>query len=192
MEEDPPVRRTLGRPPGSSRYRETDPQLLDQVADKLLASPSLSTRSTILQVVGGNAPAALRRIQVKFGKRSRDEWLADARRRQEGARRIEEARIQRKREVVHAAYALPARLAEQVGNSQFMRDLLAAQAIWKDSGLLARITTGMQAAWSSPAMREMAEQHRRLQESGFFDQILVFERSAQDALGSRYLGHSPE
>ena len=46
-------KRPSGRPRGSSRYKQTDPGLLEKVADKLLDDPGLSTRAAIIRVLGG-------------------------------------------------------------------------------------------------------------------------------------------
>ena len=136
--EDTSTRRRPGRPRGSSRYCESDPQLLCEVVDKLLASPWISPRAAIMQVVGSNASADLRRLQVKFRERSRDEWLADARRRQNEIRRREEDQARRNRQNLHETTINLAILAKRIRESQFMRDLETAQANWKKFESLAR------------------------------------------------------
>lgn len=71
MKADSP--RKLGRPRGSSRLNEGDAALCQQIAERILADESLSTRQAILQVVSIQAsPAArastLRRLQGKFNR----------------------------------------------------------------------------------------------------------------------------
>ena len=70
MAEAKSIRRP-GRPQGSSRYKESDLVLLDQVAERLVANPELAIRAAIIRVVGPNDGADLRRLQAKF--RSRQE-----------------------------------------------------------------------------------------------------------------------
>jgi len=95
--------RKPGRPKGSSRYRESDPILLRMVADKVLANPGLSTRAAILQVIGKQDAAALRRLQDKLPPR--EQFVAEAHDRAEVAerRRVEMA-DSLKATIVHVGY----------------------------------------------------------------------------------------
>ena len=86
------IKRRPGRPRGSSVYSKSDPALLEQVADKLFANPALKPRAAIVCVVGAKEAAALRRLQTKFARRSRAEWVNDAQQRR-AAKQQEQARF---------------------------------------------------------------------------------------------------
>lgn len=110
-----------GRPKGSSRYRESDPILLQMVADKVLANPGLSTRAAILQILGKQDDAALRRLQGKLPPR--EQFVAKARDRAEAAerRRVEMA-DSLKATAMHIGYAvLHVNRAVQVAAEYFAR-----------------------------------------------------------------------
>ena len=83
--------RRPGRPRGSSRYTDSDPILLAQVADKLLANVGLTTRAAIIQVVGYDDTAGLRRLQVKF-KPQREHHMKAALNRKAVADRVDAKR----------------------------------------------------------------------------------------------------
>jgi len=155
--------RKPGRPRGSSRYSESDPQLVRQIGDRLLAKPSLSVRAAIMQAVGDDNPAALRRLQGKCPSKAR--MIADAEERVREAQRRRAEAWERLHAVATAANASIAALVTSPG----------MRALSETMEKLARAT----AAFRIPALDQINELHRRLRFPEPLEKMMELQRRFQ-------------
>ena len=157
-------KRGLGRPRGSSRYKESDTRLLRRVADLLLARPTLTTRAAILQTLGKDDSAALRRLQGKFKVQSRERWVEEARERVERHReRVERHKAETQEFVRHVALSIQAGRAHIQGVSLALANSPAFQACVEAKRALDESVRRFQ---DSPLLRELRALQQRLADLG--------------------------
>ncbi len=94
------TRRKPGRPTGSSRLNKSDALLCQLVAEKVLQNPTLSDRAAIVQVIGSQDAAGVRRLQGKF---HRGEMVAAAKARADAAEQARQASVHRNLEAMRLA-----------------------------------------------------------------------------------------
>ena len=138
------VTRRPGRPAGSSRLKETDEALLAKIGDKVLANPNISTRAAIVQVLGKNDPAALRRLQGKF--KPREAFVEAARQRTEAQRPVSLAEVMESfRETTEVYREMMKSLSDQV---------LPAFAMPPDLGLHLHMASSLEVSSAFEQVRE--------------------------------------